>query len=328
MMKRRQVFNVIGGALAVLAMSSAASVFAQTWQPDKPIRIVNVFSAGGPGDILARTLAKGMAETLNTSVIVDSKPGAGGIIATSYVAKSAPDGYNILLSHLGPHAIIPALRKDVPYDPVRDFAAISQVSFGPTLLVIRNDIPVHNVKELIDYAKANPGKLAFGSVGVGSTTHLAGEMLNLMGGIETLHIPYKGGQEILADLMGGRLSMAFIGISGVVHFAEQGKVRALGVSTLKRSVNFPNIPAVSETLPGFDLNSWYGLAAAAGTPRPIIMRLNQAVNHALKQPEIIETMKKGGIDPNGTTPEESAAFVKAEVEKWAKVVKAVNLAPN
>ena len=314
-------------ATALAAFAVALGAQAQAW-PSKPIRIVNVFSAGGPGDVLGRTLAKRMSETLGTTILVESKPGAGGIIATQYVAKAAPDGYDILLSHLGSHAIVPALRKDVPYDPVKDFAAISQVSLGPTLLVIRNDIPVNNVKELVEYAKANPGKLTFGSVGVGSTTHLAGEMLNMMAGISTVHVPYKGGPEILTDMLGGRLSMAFIGISGVIQFAEQGKVRALGVSTLRRSVNAPSIPAVSESLPGFDLNSWYGLAAPAGTPRAVILRLNAAVNDALRQPEVIDTMKKGGIDPHGTTPEESAAFVKAEVEKWARVVKALNLSTN
>lgn len=327
---RNALFRFCSALAAVVLCVSpclSTSAFGQGW-PAKPIRIVNVFSSGGPGDILGRSLAAKMADTLGTSVIVESKPGAGGAIATTFVAKSTPDGYTILLSHLGSHAIVPALRKDVGYDPVKDFEAISQVSLGPTLLVIRNDIPVHSVKELIEYGKANPGKLTYGSVGIGSTTHLAGEMLSMMGGISMVHVPYKGGPEILNDMLGGRLSMAFIGISGVLSFAEQGRVRPLGVSTIKRSVNTPNIPAVSETLPGYDLNSWYGLAAPAGTPRAVVMRLNQAVNDALKQPDVIEVMKKGGIDPNGTTPEESAAFVKAEVEKWAKVVRDLKLAPN
>jgi tripartite-type tricarboxylate transporter receptor subunit TctC len=327
MTSRRNLLRVLSATAAAAALSLSGAAQSQAW-PNKPIRIVNVFGAGGPGEILGRTLATKMTETLGTQVIVESRPGAGGAIATAFVAKAAPDGYTILLSHLGSHAIVPALRKDPGYDPVKDFEAISQVSLGPTLLVVRNDIPVKNVKELIDYAKANPGKLSFGSVGIGSTTHLAGEMLAMAGGVEMIHVPYKSGPEILNDMLGGRLSMAFIGISGVIGFAEQGRVRPLGVSTIKRSVNAPHIPAVSETLPGFDLNSWYGLAAPAGTPRPIVTRLNQAVNDALKKPEVIDVMKKGGIDPNGTTPEESAAFVKAEVEKWAKVVKAVKLAPN
>ena len=324
---RRNVLRTLSVGAAAAALGVSAKAQSQAW-PSKPIRLVNVFSSGGPGDILGRTLAGRMSETLGVQMFVDSKPGAGGAIATAYVAKAAPDGYTLLLSHLGSHGIVPALRKDIGYDPVKDFEAISQVSLGPTLLVIRNDIPVHNVKELITYGKANPGKLTFGSVGIGSTTHLAGEMLARMGGIDMIHVPYKGGPEILNDMLGGRLSMAFIGISGVLSFAEAGRVRALAVSTLKRSSNVPNIPAVSETLPGFDLNSWYGLAAPAGTPRPIVNRLNEAVNLALKQPDVIDVMKKGGIDPHGTTPEESAAFVKAEVEKWAQVVKSVNLAPN
>ena len=314
-----RMLQAVAGIFAIAAACLSGHALGQAW-PAKPIRIVNVFSSGGPGDVLGRSLAAKMADALGVSVLVESKPGAGGAIATSFVAKSAPDGYTILLSHLGSHAIVPALRRDVGYDPVRDFDAISQVSLGPTLLVIRNDIPVKNVKELVDYAKANPGKLSYGSVGVGSTTHLAGEMLSMMAGVDMVHVPYKGGPEILNDMLGGRISLAFIGISGVLGFAEQGRVRALGVSTLRRSVNTPNIPAVSETLPGYDLNSWYGLAAPAGTPRPVIARLNQAVNDALRQPDVIDVMKKGGIDPHGTTAEESAAFVKGEVEKWAKVV--------
>ena len=327
MKQNRNTLRALCGAIAAIALCATHNAFGQAW-PAKPIRIVNVFSAGGPGDILGRSLAAKMADTLRTSVIVESKPGAGGAIANTFVARSAPDGYTLLLSHLGAHAIVPALRKDVGYDPVKDFEAISQVSLGPTLLVIRNDIPVNSIKDLIAYAKARPGKLSYGSVGVGSTTHLAGEMLSMMGGIDMVHVPYKGGPEILNDLLGGRLSMAFIGISGVLSFAEQGRVRPLGVSTIKRSVNTPNIPAVSETLAGFDLNSWYGLAAPAGTPHLIIALLNQAVNDALKQADVIDVMKRGGIDPNGTTPGESAAFVKAEVEKWAKVVKDLKLTSN
>ncbi len=320
-------FRTLFAALAALALLLSTPTHAQPW-PTKPIRIINTFSAGGSGDVLGRSLAAKMAETLGTQVLVESKPGAGGIIATAYVAKSPPDGYTLLLTHLGSHAIVPALRKDTGYDPVKDFEAISQVSLGPTLLVVRNDLPIKNVKELIEYGKTHPGKLSYGSVGVGSTTHLAGEMLALAAGLDMVHVPYKGGPEILNDMLGGRLSMAFIGISAVLSFAEQGRVRPLAVSTIRRSVNTPNIPAVSETLPGFDLNSWYGLAAPAGTPKAIVLKLNHAVNDALKQPDVIDVMKKGGIDPNGTTPEESVAFVKAEVEKWAKVVKDVKLAPN
>ena len=248
----RTILHTLCAAIALLALGAAQ---AQPW-PSKPIRIINTFSAGGSGDVLGRSLAAKMADTLGTQVLVESKPGAGGIIATVYVAKAPPDGYTLLLSHLGSHAIVPALRKDTGYDSVKDFEAISQVSLGPTLLVIRNDIPVKNVKELIEYAKANPGKLSFGSVGVGSTTHLAGEMLSMMAGLDMVHVPYKGGPEILNDMLGGRLSMAFIGISAALSFAEQGRVRPLAVSTIKRSVNTPSIPAVSETLPGFDLKAY------------------------------------------------------------------------
>jgi tripartite-type tricarboxylate transporter receptor subunit TctC len=178
---------------------------------------------------------------------------------------------------------------------------------GPTLLVVRNDLPVKTVKELIDHAKANPGKLSYGSVGIGSTTHLAGEMLNMTAGIDTIHVPYKGSTPILVDLMGGRLAFAFVGISGSLAQARAGQIRAIAISTLTRSPSAPDIPAVAETLPGFELNSWYGMMAPAGTPKPIVMRLNQELVRALKMPDVVEWMKQNGLAP-AATPEEHAAY--------------------
>jgi tripartite-type tricarboxylate transporter receptor subunit TctC len=184
------------------------------------------------------------------------------------------------------------------------------------------------VKELVAYAKANPGKLTYGSVGVASTTHLAGELLNVLAGISTVHIPYKGSTPILVDIMGGRVDMAFIGISGAIQQAKAGQVRGIAISTLKRSPNFPEIPAVSETVPGFELNSWYGLMAPAGTPKAIVNRLQQETAAALKKPDVFAWMKDNGLDPVGSTPEEHAAFIRAELVKWAKVVKDTKVTAN
>jgi tripartite-type tricarboxylate transporter receptor subunit TctC len=312
--------------LSILLFNVGAAL-AQTY-PSKPIRLIIPWASGGPAEALAREITSKMAPALGEPIVIESRAGANGEIGTAAVARAAPDGYTILLSHLGPTAISPALHKDLPYDPVKDFAPISQVVAGPTLLVVRNDLPVKSVPELIDYAKANPGKLSYGSVGVGSTTHLAGEMLNMAAGIETVHVPYKGSTPILVDLMGGRLAFAFVGISGSLAQARAGQIRAIAISTLKRSPSAPDIPAVAETLPGFELNSWYGMMAPAGTPRPIIERLNHELVRALQMPDVVEWMKKNGLDPAPTTPEEHAAYIKSEITKWAKAVKAAKITAN
>jgi tripartite-type tricarboxylate transporter receptor subunit TctC len=313
--------------ISIAALAFAAAASAQQY-PTKPIKVISPWSPGGPAEALARVVTTKMSESLGQPIVIESKGGANGEIGTAAVATSAPDGYTILLSHLGPTAISPALKKSLPYDPVKDFEPISQVVAGPTLLVVRNDLPVKTVKELIDHAKANPGKLSYGSVGIGSTTHLAGEMLNMTAGIDTIHVPYKGSTPILVDLIGGRLAFAFVGISGSLAQARAGQIRAIAISTLTRSPSAPDIPAVAETLPGFELNSWYGMMAPAGTPKPIVTRLNQELVRALKMPDVVEWMKQNGLDPAPTTPEEHAAYIKAEIAKWAKIVQVARIATN
>jgi tripartite-type tricarboxylate transporter receptor subunit TctC len=306
-------------ALALSALSSGA--IAQAW-PSKPIRIIIPWPPGGPAEALMRTVSMKMTEVLGQPFVLEARPGANGEIGTAMVAKAAPDGYTLLMSHLGPTAISPGLPgKVLPYDPLKDFEPITQIISGPTLLVVRNGLPIKSVKELIAYAKANPGKLTYASVGVASTTHLAGEMLNVAAGINTLHVPYKGSTPAITDMMGERVDFAFFGISGSMQQAKAGQIRMLAISTLKRSPNFPEIPAVAETVPGFELNSWYGMMAPAGTPRAIIQRLSQEVSAAVKKPDVIEWMKQNGLDPVGSTPEEHAAHIRAETVKWAKAIK-------
>jgi tripartite-type tricarboxylate transporter receptor subunit TctC len=319
--------KTIKAVLSIAALAFAAAGSAQQY-PTKPIRVISPWAPGGPAEALGRVVTAKMAEALGQPIVIESRGGANGEIGTASVAKSAPDGYTILLSHLGPTAISPALKKDLPYDPVKDFEPISQVVAGPTLLVVRNDLPVKSVKELVDYAKANPGKLSYGSVGIGSTTHLAGEMLNQAAGLETVHVPYKGSTPILVDLMGGRLAFAFVGISGSLQQARAGQIRAIAISTLTRSPSAPDIPAVAETLPGFELNSWYGMMVPAGTPKPIVARLNHELVRTLRMPDVVEWMKQNGLDPAPTTPEEHAAYIKAEIAKWAKIVQAARITTN
>jgi tripartite-type tricarboxylate transporter receptor subunit TctC len=313
--------------ILIALLISYGSAFAQSY-PNKPIRLISPWAPGGPAEALARTVTLKMSESMGQPFVIESHGGANGTIGGALAAKAAPDGYTIFFSHLGPMAIAPSLMKQMPYDTLKDFEPITQVVAGPTLLCVRNDLPVKNVKELIAYAKANPGKLSYGSVGIGSTTHLAGEILNQLAGINTLHVPYKGSTPILTDMMGGRIDIAFIGISGSIQQAQAGQIRAIAISTLRRSPNFPDIPAVSETVPGFELNSWYGMAAPKGTPKAIIDRLQQEVAAVLKKPDVIAWMKQNGLDPVGSTPEEHGAQIRSELAKWAKAVKDAKVEAN
>lgn len=316
-------------AFAALAFSLAvcSHAFAQAY-PAKPIHIVQPYQAGGPADGLARMVGNKMAARLGQAVLIETKLGAGGTIATGYVAKAPADGYTVLLAHVGPIALSPATQKDLPYDVLRDFEPVCQLVATPLLLVVRNDIPARTVKEFIDYAKANPGQLTYGSIGVGSTSHLAGAMLDSMTGTKTLHVPFKGSAQTLVEMIGGRISYSFIGVSGSIQQARAGQIRALAVTTQKRSSNLPDIPSAAETVPGFELNSWYGLMVPTGTPKAVVMKLQQEAVLAVKAPDVLEWMKINGLDPQGSTPEEFGALVRSETDKWAKTIKAVNFSLN
>ena len=257
---------------------------------------------------------------------MENRSGANGVIGSAAVAKAAPDGYTLLFSHVGPIAISPAMQADMPYNSVKDLEAITQFVSAPTVLLVRNDVPARNLAELIAYAKSRPGKVSYGSVGPGSTTHLAGEMLAAAAGVELLHVPYKGAAPVLTDMIGGQIDMAFINISGAKPYLDGNRLRGIAVSTLKRSSVLPNLPAIHETYAGYEVNSWYGLMAPAGTPRDIINRLYREAAAALKVPEVVEMMKAAGLDAEGTTPEQHSAKIKSDLERWAAVVKATGVA--
>lgn len=312
-----------------MALAAAAAFFSiAAWSqpyPTKPVRIVQPYQAGGPAEGLARVLGNKMSAGLGQPVVIETKAGAGGTIATGFVAKSPPDGYTVLLAHVGPLALSPAVQKDLPYDPVRDFEPVGQVVATPLLLVVRNDIPAHTVKELVDYARAHPGQLTYGSIGVGSTSHLAGEMLAAQTGVEIVHVPFKGSAQTIVEILGGRISFAFIGVSGSIEQVRAGQMRALAVTTAKRSPNLPDLPAMAETLPGYELNSWYGFMVPKGTPRPVVMRLHDEAVKAVNAPDVQEWMKQNGLDPQATSPEEFAALVKSDLAKWAQIIKAAKI---
>lgn len=307
-------------ALAPLMLATLAPVQAQAqaW-PTKPIRLIVPWVSGGAAEVMARTVTTRMAETLGQPIVIETRSGANGTIGTGYVATSPPDGYTLLLSHMGPTAISPALQK-VSYDSRKDLAPITRLVGTPLLLVVRSDLPIQSIADLTGYARANPGKLTYGSVGVGSSTHLAGELLAGQAGIDLVHVPYRGAPPIVLDLVGGRIALAFLGVSSILPQIEAGQVRPLAITSLKRSDNLPKVAALSESFPGLEVDSWHGLMAPAGTPRAVIDRIHAAAIRALAEPDVKDWMSRNGFTVGGMSVEDYRTYVDAEVRKWAKVV--------
>lgn len=295
-----------------------ADASAQAW-PTRPIRLVVTFPPGGAPDILARLFSE--KAQLGQSVIVDNKPGAGGNIGAEFVAKAAPDGYTIVMGTVGTHAINGALYAKMPYDMVRDFAPVSLVASAPNLLVVNNNLPVKTVSDLISYMKANPDKLSFGSPGVGTSVHVSGELFKSMTGTAMTHVPYKGRQFAIPDLVGGTIQLMFDNMPSALPMAREGKIRAVAVTTLKRSPSAPEIPTVAETIPGFEAVTWFAMFAPAGTPRPAVDRLHQEVLRVYRLPEVQERLHTLGLDALLTTPEQLATYQAAEISKWSEVVR-------
>ena len=308
--------------LTTIAALVPALGIAQTW-PAKPIKIVVTFPTGGAPDTLARIFAEKWPATLGQPVIVDNKPGAGGNIGAENVAKSPNDGYTIVMGTVGTHSINAALYgAKMPYDMVKDFVPISLVASTPNLLVVNNNLPVKNVQDLIAYGKANPEKLSCGSPGIGTSVHVSCELFNTMAGIKIQHIPYKGRQFAIPDLLGGQINTMFDNMPSALPVVKEGKLRALAQSGAKRSAAAPDIPTVAEQgLPGFEATSWFALFAPANTPKEIVARLQAEVARTLKLPDVKEKLDKLGLESIGSTADELAAYQRAEITKWAKVVK-------
>ena len=310
-------------ALLVLIIATAAS--AQSY-PDKSVRMVVPFAAGaGSNDIMARLVAQKLSDALGQQFVVDNRPGASGIIGTDIVAKAPPDGYTVLMMSLT-FTVNPSLFSKLPYDTVRDLIPVTMVASAPLMLVVHPSVPAKSVTEFIAYAKANPGKLNFGSGGPGTTPHLAGEMIKTMAGIQVTHIPYKGGAPALTDLVAGQIQFMCENIPGTLPFAKAGKLRALAVTDLKRSPLLPELQTLDEAgLKGYQIVGWNGLFVPAGTPQPIVNRLNAEVVKALALPDVKNRLATLGADAVGDTPQHFAVFIKAEIPKWAKVVKDAGL---
>jgi tripartite-type tricarboxylate transporter receptor subunit TctC len=305
---------------AVLAALLAAPAVAD--YPDRPVKLVVPFPAGGGADALARTIMPRVAQELGTSIVIDNRPGAGGNVGAEFVAHAAPDGYTLLYGTNGTHAINRALYAKQGFDPVRDFAPVSRMTQIAALLVVHPAVPARNVAELVDYAKANPGKVFFASAGNGTTSHLAGELFKTAAGVDIVHVPYRGGGLAAADLAGGQVQMMIDVMPNVLPLATAGKLRALGVSTVARVPAAPDIPTIAESgLPGFEVSAWDGIFAPAGTSPAVVERLNAAIRAALADPKVREALVARGAQPVASTPDELARHVAAESEKWARVVR-------
>jgi tripartite-type tricarboxylate transporter receptor subunit TctC len=300
---------------------SFAFAQAQTWPTKQPIKFIVVYPPGGASDVTARLIATKLSESIGQSVNVENKPGANGIIATEFVAKSAPDGYTLLMANLGPNAINPVIYKKLPYDAIKDFSAITLTTIVPQFIVVSPSLPIYTVNDLISYAKANPGKVTFASAGNGASNHLSGELFNAMAGIKMQHIPYKGDAPGLVDVMAGQVNVALPTAIAAAPHVRSGKLRALAVTSTKRLPSFPDVPTVSETLPGFEAVSWGGVMVPAGTPQPIINRLNTEILNILKMPDIAEKLNGLGAEIVGSTPQQFDAYVKSEIAKWGKVAR-------
>ncbi len=314
------VFSAISG-LATPDVAGAADY------PTKPIRLIVPYEPGGATDILARVVAAKLTDRLGQRVIVDNRPGAGGNIGAGIVAKEKPDGYTILVGN-STLCIAPSLYK-LPFDMSRDFAPIIKMVDKASILSLNPSVPANSVKELIAFGKAHPGKLTYGSSGVGTPAHLAGELFSSMAGISMLHVPYKGGNQSMIDLISGQLQLIFATAATAIPNIGNGKIKGLAVCGLKRSAMVPNIPTIDESgLPGFDTGDWYGLLAPANTPRPIINRLNAEVTKVLAIPDVKEILFKNGLDIAPGMPEEFDSYIKSEMTKWAKVIKDSGVKPN
>jgi len=311
------------GAALLAAASLVSFAAACAAYPDKPIHFVVPYPAGGPLDAVARLLAQKVSDRLKQPVVVDNKPGAGGNIGADLVAKSAPDGYTLLMGAVATHAINPTLYASIPYDAQKDFIAVTQIASTPNVLVVNPSLPVHDVKEFIAYAKANPGKLNFGSGSTGSAGHLAGELFKSMAGVQMTHIPYKGAAPAMNDLIGGQIQLMFDNLASSLAQVKAGKIRALAVTTAKRTPLAPDLPTIAESgLAGFDINTWFGLFVPANTPHEIVSLLHDEFVRALHEPDVREKMTAMGAEPVGSTPEQFAAYIRSEAQKYARIIKA------
>jgi tripartite-type tricarboxylate transporter receptor subunit TctC len=323
---RRGRGSIAAAAMGFAIMTPSAHVAAQSVYPSKPVRFVVAYGPGSTLDIMARTLAPHLHQSLGQPVIVENRPGAGGMIGTDAVAKAAPDGHTLAMSALGPLAMNPALYPKTPFDPIKDFAAVSLIATGPVVIVVHPSVPARNVKGLIALAKSKPGVLNFGSPGVGTSPHLAGELFKIVTGADIVHVPYKGNAEALTDLVGGQVSIVFSGVPPVVPLAQAGRVRVLATTGERRLAGFPDAETIAEAgYPGARVLIWYGIVLPAGTPRSIVTRLHDEAVRIMRLPEVSDRFVQLGVDPATSSSEEFAKLIADELARWSKVIRTANI---
>jgi tripartite-type tricarboxylate transporter receptor subunit TctC len=323
------VRSAVIAASAVAISLGAFESHAQEYPKKAPIRIIAAQGAGSATDIMARALAARMGEVLGQQIVVENRPGAGGLIGTEAAAKANNDGYTLAIANISTHGVNPSLYKKLPYDPIKDFEPISMTATTGNVLIVHDGLPFKSVAELIAYAKANPGKLTYASAGQGSSQHLVGALFGTMaGGLDMVHVPYKGTQPGLAAVMSGEVNWMLPSIPSGMTAIRTGKARPLGVSTTEPHPELPNVPLMNKDLPGFVVTTWFALVAPAGTPKDIIKTLNAAVAKALQHPDTKRLFAGAGLEPTASTPEELTAHIKSEIERWSKVVKDAKIPMN
>ena len=310
------------------AASGVQVVCAQTY-PTKAIRFVVPFAPGGTTDILARIIGQRLMEPLGQSIVIENRPGANGALGSELVAKAPPDGHTIIMGYLGSLAINPNLYPKLSYDAVKDFAPITLAAATTQAIVMHPSLPARNLKDLISLAKARPGQIAYASAGIGAPSHLAGELFKMMAGINMVHVPYKGSGAALTDLLGGHVAISFGGLAAAAPYVKTGRLKILAVANATRSPAMPDVPSVAESgLPGFEVPSWFGVLAPAGTPAPIVNRLNAEMVKILRAPDVKERLAADGAEVVANTPEQFAAYIRAEITKWGKVIRDAQIRPE
>ena len=326
MMSHMSPYKLVLFAAAALIPAVPLARAADPAYPTKPIRIIVGFPPAGAADIFARVVGQKMSDAWGQSVVVDNRPGAGSTIGSEIVAKSAPDGYTVMVVSAS-YATSAGLYKDlIKYHPVNSFAPIALLASNPNVLLAHPSVPAASAKDIIATAKKSPGKLTMGSAGTGSITHLAGELFTYMAGITVTHVPYKGGGPNMNALLGGQIQITVVSVPASLPYVKAGRAKALAVTSAARSPVLPDVPTMAESaVPGYEAKNWYGMLAPAGVPKPILAKLNQQVNEALRARDVADAISRQGADPEGGTPEAFAAYLKSEIAKWSKVIAAANL---
>jgi tripartite-type tricarboxylate transporter receptor subunit TctC len=319
-MHRRRFIATAGlGLFGVMPVVGWAQAF-----PSKPIRIVVPFGASSTADLIARAVAQGMTSDLGQQTVIDNRPGAGGMIGASEVARAPADGHLLVLGTVASHAVAPAMMKGAKYDPIADFEPITLIANAPGVLVVHKSLPASNLKELVAYLKAHPGT-DYSSAGVGTTTHLSGEALKLAAGVSLTHVPYKAVGQAITDLLAGTVKVMFYQLPSVRPFVASGDLKLIAVTSPKRTATLPDTPAIAEMFPGFDFSAWFGMFAPANTPKPVVERLYASVTKAMKTPESRQLMVDQGLDPSGMPSDEFRNFLKADTIKWKKIISDTNM---